>query len=88
MHQEIDKVADLAKNAAAALLAIVHPMVGGERSRVDPIMQREGLGDGGKKRLHPSGHGSEAAIEANHQGRALRNIDSEIGGGNRAQFFF
>ena len=83
-HQQIDEVADFAENAATALLAIVHPVVGRKMSCVNPIMQRQRLGDRSEERLHPRRHRSEPSIEADHQHGPLGEGDSEIGVDDRA----
>ncbi len=87
-HQQIDKVADLAKNAAASLLAIVDPMVGRKISGIDAIVERQRLGNRCEERFHPRGHGCETAIESDHQRGPLGGGNSEICGDNRMQLFF
>src|SRR5450432_838785 len=78
-HQQVNEMAGLAEDAPSALLAVVHPMVGSNKSGVDAIVKRERFGDRRQECLHASGHRREAAVEADHQRRTYGMRDSEVG---------
>src|SRR2546423_11052670 len=65
-------MANLAENTAATLFTIVDPMIRGEKSSVDSILQRERLCNGRQKLFHLDNHGREAPVVAHHKNRALR----------------
>ena len=61
-------MADLAENAAASLLGIVHPMIGGNVAGIHAIVD-EPVARGSRTKIVSvaDGHGRESAIEADHQ---------------------
>src|ERR1051325_2134281 len=60
-------MANFAKDAAAALLGIVDPMVCRDVSGVDAITQHQRFVDLRYELLHPHRHGSGMAIQSEHQ---------------------
>ena len=67
--QEVHKMADFTKDAAAPLVAVLHPMIARNHARVDPIVQCQWFTDFIHERSSSAGHGRKAAIEADHQQR-------------------
>src|ERR1700688_1002641 len=57
---------DLTNNAAAALLRIVQPMIGGKKARVHPIVKRHRFAHVLQKLFHANREGSKGAIETDH----------------------
>ena len=60
-------MANLAQNAPASLIGIVHPMVGGNITRIHPVVDSQRFVNRRQKLFHLQRHRSEAAIEADHQ---------------------
>src|SRR5690349_8147980 len=71
---------NLAKNAAATLLAIVHPVIRRQMPSIDAVIQRERLRDRTQERLHLDDHWRKSAVETDHQGGTIRRLDVQISG--------
>src|SRR5919204_1599920 len=66
IREEIDEVAALADQPAAAFLEVVQPVFGGQRARVDARQEHRRM-DVGERVAEANGEWREASIEADHE---------------------
>ena len=69
--EEIYEMADLAEDASASLLDIVHPMIGRNITGIHAVVDGQRFVDLRQEFFHLHGHGRESAIEADHKERRI-----------------